>query len=302
MKKKKIIITGANGFLGSSLTNYFSKKNYELTCVYNRNIKKKIKKKNIKYIKQNLLKKIPISRFKGNFNALLHFAGPKNDRASVTNNSKIFKDAIKLDKNVIQFCLKKKIKCFIYASSSAVYDLNEGKKRNKNNFKETNTNSYSNPDGSYGRSKLKIENYLINIGQKKLKSTSCRIFSIYGKNTKTIINIWKKNIIKNKQINIWGKEEIIRSWLYIDDFLKAIEIILNNKKILKVVNIGSDEKTSLKDIIKIIMKKYKIRNVKILKIKNFYPGPKIRYANKTKLLKLGWKQKFNLFSGLEKIT
>ena len=68
--------------------------------------------------------------------------------------------------------------------------------------------------------------------------------------------------------------------------MKAIEIILNNKKILKVVNIGSDEKTSLKDIIKIIMKKYKIQNVKILKNKNFYPGPKIRYANKTKLLKL----------------
>ena len=46
--------------------------------------------------------------------------------------------------------------------------------------------------------------------------------------------------------------------------LRAIEIILNNKKILKVVNIGSDEKTSLYDIIKIIMKKYKIKNVRIL--------------------------------------
>ena len=68
-----------------------------------------------------------------------------------------------------------------------------------------------------------------------------------------------------------------------------------------MVNIGSDEKTSLYDIIKIIMKKYKIKNVRILENKNFYPGPKIRYANKAKLLKLGWKQKFNLFSGLEKI-
>ena len=274
---------------------------YDLLCVYNKNIKKKIKKKNIKYIKQDLSKKISINKFKGSFYALLHFAGPKNDRASVTNNNKIFKDAIKLDKNVIRFCLKKGIKRLIYASSSAVYDLNEGKKKKNNSFKESNTNNHTNPDGSYGRSKLNIENYLAKIDQKKLKSTSCRIFSIYGKNTKTIINLWKKNIKKNKQINIWGKEEIIRSWLYIDDFLRAIEIILNNKKILKVVNIGSDEKTSLYDIIKIIMKKYKIKNVRILENKNFYPGPKIRYANKAKLLKLGWKQKFNLFSGLEKI-
>ena len=31
-------------------------------------------------------------------------------------------------------------------------------------------------DGSYGRSKLNIENYLAKIDQKKLKSTSCRFF------------------------------------------------------------------------------------------------------------------------------
>ena len=91
-------------------------------------LKKKLKKK-YQYIKQDLSKKISINKFKGSFYALLHFAGPKNDRASVTNNNKIFKDAIKLDKNVIRFCLKKGIKRLIYASSSAVYDLNEGKKK-----------------------------------------------------------------------------------------------------------------------------------------------------------------------------
>ena len=36
------------------------------------------------------------------------------------------------------------------------------------------------------------ENYLNKISIKKLKSVSCRIFSIYGKNTNTIINVWKK--------------------------------------------------------------------------------------------------------------
>ena len=47
------------------------------------------------------------------------------------------------------------------------------------------------------------------------------------------------------------------------------------------------------------MKKYKIKNVRILENENFYPGP-IRYANKAKL-EIRLKQKFNLFSGLEKI-
>ena len=38
-------------------------------------------------------------------------------------------DTIQIDKNTIDFSIKKKIKLFLYASSSAVYDLNEGLKR-----------------------------------------------------------------------------------------------------------------------------------------------------------------------------
>ena len=39
---KKIMITGANGYLGSKLTKYFSNLNYDLLCVFNKKINKKI--------------------------------------------------------------------------------------------------------------------------------------------------------------------------------------------------------------------------------------------------------------------
>jgi len=298
--KKSIIITGANGFLGSNLVQYFSKFDYDITCIYKKNLKSRIKKKNIVYIKFDLQKKLPLNKIKGNFDALLHFAGPKNSRSFVNKNKKKILTAIKIDKNIINFCLKKKIKKFIYASSSAVYDLKEGLKNNSP-FREENVNKNTNPDGLYGSTKRTIEKYLNTIPQKKMKTTSCRIFSIFGPNTNTIINIWKNNIKKNKKIYIWGDKNIIRSWLYIDDFLSAIHFILQSEKKIKVINIGSDKIISLDKIIRIIKKKYKKKKIDLIENKNIYPGPMVRYSNNKKLIKLGWRQKISLIKGLSLI-
>ncbi len=296
---KKIIVTGSNGYIGSHLVKYFSKiKNFEIICIINKKVNKKILKKNVKYIKHNLLKKIPKTKIKEKIHAVLHFAGAKNDREFVNKNKKKVLEGIKIDKNIIDFSVKKKINIFIYASSAAVYDLSEGTK--KNPFREENVKKNTSFDGTYGYTKKITENYLNRISTKKLKSVSCRIFSIYGKNTNTIINIWKKKILKNKKIDIWGKKKIIRSWLHLDDLITAIYYLLEKKHRYKVVNIGSNERTSLIKIANIIGKKYK-KKIKINYIDNNYPGPTIRFSDQKKLKLLGWRQKIHLNKGLDLI-
>ena len=297
--EKKIVITGSNGYLGSNLVRYFSKiKNLKIICIINKKNNKKIKKKNIKYVKHNLLYKVPDYKIDDNIFAVLHFAGPKNDRNYVNKNKKKILHGKKIDKNIIDFSIKKKIKLFVYASSAAVYDLKE--ERKKKPFKEENVKKNTSYDGTYGFTKKFTENYLKKIPNKKLKSVSCRIFSIYGKNTNTIINLWKKNIIQGKKIDIWGKKKVIRSWLHLNDFLSAIHKLLEKKHSFKAINIGSNEITSLESIIKIISKKYN-RKYKINYLNNTYPGPLIRYANQNKLKKLGWRQKIYLNKGLDLI-
>tara|TARA_Y100000591_G_C21846648_1_gene709109 strand:- start:563 stop:1474 length:912 start_codon:yes stop_codon:yes gene_type:complete len=299
LSSKRIIITGSNGYIGSHLVKYFSKlKNFELICITNKKENKKILKKNIKYIKHNLLKKIPKTKIKENIYAVLHFAGPKNDREYVNKNKKKVLEGIKIDKNIINFSVKKKIKIFIYASSAAVYELSEGTK--KNPFREENIKKNSSYDGTYGYTKKFTENYLNKISIKKLKSVSCRIFSIYGKNTNTIINIWKKKILKNKEIDIWGKKKVIRSWLHLNDLITAIYYLLEKKHNYKIVNIGSNERTSLIKIANIIGKKFK-KKVRINYVDNNYPGPTIRFADQKKMKLLGWRQKIYLNKGLDLI-
>lgn len=298
---KKIIVTGSNGYLGSNIVKYFSKfEDYEILCIYKNQIKKKIYKKNIFYLKHNLLKKIPLKKIKKEYDAVLHFAGPKNDRLSVTKNINKIYEGLKIDKNIIDFSIKKNIKLFLYASSAAVYDVDEGEKSIKDSFKEANVKKNKNNDGVYGFTKMKTEEYLSKISSKNFNYIICRIFSIYGKNSKTIINNWKKKIILNRTIHLWSKKKIVRSWLHIDDFLEAIRIILSKHKGSNIINIGSNEKTSLQDIIKIIQKKYNKSSKVIFRNIN-YAGPNIRFANQNKLKKLGWKQKIYLFDGLELI-
>ena len=297
----KIIITGSNGYLGLSLVKYFSKfKNFKILCIHKSKIKSKVKRKNVNYIKHNLLFKIPDVKIKSKYDVLLHFAGPKNDRSSVSRNKKKILEGIKIDKNIIDFSIKKKIKLFVYASSAAVYSLKEGENSFNNSFKEENVKKNTSYDGVYGYTKKYTENYLQQISNKKLNYIICRIFSIYGKNTKTIINLWKKKVIKKKTISIWGSEKIVRSWLHIDDFLSAIKTIIKKKNSFKKINIGSNEIISLEDIIEIIKKKYK-KEIKIKYNKKKYPGPLIRFANQQKMRKLGWKQKIYLSKGLELI-
>ena len=60
--KNFLMITGAGGFIGSSLVNYFSKKKVKVHAYFNNKIEKNLKK-NIIYVKKNLknLKKLIIT-------------------------------------------------------------------------------------------------------------------------------------------------------------------------------------------------------------------------------------------------
>ena len=123
-------------------------------------------------------------------------------------------------------------------------------------------------------------------------------FSVYGKYSDTIINKWKIKIKKNFNINIWGNGKTIRSWLHINDAIDGIVKMTTNKSKSVIYNLGSNEKTSLNQVYKIIKKKYPNSKTLVIYNKNFESGPKKRFTDCKNLKKLNWKQKINLNKGL----
>ena len=104
---------------------------------------------------------------------------------------------------------------------------------------------------------------------------------------------------KDNKFKIKGKGNETRSFIFIDDFVNAFNLILKKGKHLNIYNIGTDEEIKISHlalkISQFFNKKIVLRRIKIAK-----GSTKRRCPNILKITKLGFKQKYNLNLGLHK--
>lgn len=193
-----------------------------------------------------------------------------------------------------------------YSSSACMYpDYNQ---TDPENPKCEEDSAYpANPDSEYGWEKLFSERlYLAYARNYGLKIKIARYHNIYGP-----MGTWDggrekapaalcRKIAKakhDKNIEIWGSGEQTRSFLFIDDCIKATRLLVSNKDFHGPVNIGSEELISINNLALLIAK---ISN-KTIEI-NHVPGPQGvmgRNSDNTLIEKeLGWKYEYRLVDGL----
>ena len=269
MIKKKFGITGAKGSLGRILI----KQNPGIKFIcFKGDIRNKFKVK--KWVLDN------------EFETIIHLAAIVPIKTVNQNKKKALQVNFDGTKHLVDAILKSKIKWFFFASTSHVYS--SSKKKISESFPK-------NPTSYYGKTKLLAENYIIkNLSRSKIRFCIGRIFSTSNINQKKnylvpdLINKTKKvkNLIELKNLNHY------RDFISMVDISKII-IILYKKNFQGKINIGRGQAILLKDIAKIISKKFK-------KECKFKDNKKITYlvANINKLKKYF---KFNKNTKLEKI-
>lgn len=233
---KHVVISGYNSFIGNSF--YKKYKNKFKITKYKKNIN------NSSELKKFLIK--------NNTTHFINFAGLSREKCS-KNHKDCFKTNYKSTESIINIFNKlKKKPVFIFISTSHVYN------NAKNKLKET---SKTNPKSLYAKLKLESENY---IKKNYTKYSIIRLFNVYGSNQPKnhfIPDITEK-IKLRKIIKI---DNSIRDFIHVSEAVNAINFIIN-KKIYKIVNVGSSKGVSLKNIIKKISTKLKIEP--IIQIKN----------------------------------
>ena len=195
-----------------------------------------------------------------------------------------------------------KVDKFIYASSFTVYGDNKSSEI-------LDEESNCNPKSFYAVSKYASEKYLQILCEKFLiKWNILRMFNVYGPGQdmnridQGIVSIYLNYIKNYKVLPVKGSLERFRDLIYIDDVLEAWVLCLEDKKNYnQIFNLGSGEKTYVKDMIKEIIRLYKKENKIEVKIVDSTPGDiKGCYANIEKIKKrLSFKPKIKFKSGIK---
>jgi UDP-glucose 4-epimerase len=219
MKNNKILIFGSSGFLGSHLVSALEKKNEVIQ--FDANSPDSIKSKS-KFIQGSILDKESISKAMNGVDIVYHFAA-MTDLDIVNNNpAHAIEVNIAGTSNILDACIREKVKRFIFSSSVYVYSEFGGVYKSTKQACELLIEDY---DKMYG-----------------LSYTILQLGSIYGpgaKQTNLISRLIYDAITKGEVLhNGTGEEE--RQYLYVEDVVKAaidsIDGIYNKKKIILLGN------------------------------------------------------------------
>ncbi len=308
-----IVVTGCLGFIGFHLSNKLSN-NKIVLGIDNYDDYYSIKKKRERY---NLLKKhknfkfvkVDLNNFKElrklfdkyKVNKVIHLAAQPGVRVSIKNPYNTLKQNLIPFMNILEISRIKKVRKFIYASSSSVYGLTETYPFSENDYKNV-------PSSVYGATKLSNEiiaqSYSKNF---KMKCIGLRFFTVYGPYGRPDMAYYSflENLKKNKSINIFNKGIMKRDFTYIDDVVEGI-INISKKKINNnhlILNIGKGKPDKLMDMVKLIEKNYK-KKFKINYTNNIPEGDiKMTFSNTNKAKKLiNWKPKTSLKEGMKKFV
>ena len=307
MKKKTFLVTGGTGFIGSHICELLIKKNYNVKIIDNnfRGRISKIKgiKKNIKFIKGDIRNRKVLDKALKNTDAVIHLAYVNGTKYFYSKPVLVLDVAVKGISNIIDGCIKQKIKELYLASSSEVYQTpNKVPTDEKETLKIPNI---FNPRYSYGGGKILTELMGIHYGKKYFKKLIIfRPHNVYGNNmgnehvVPEFINRFKK--LKGKFFKIQGTGNEIRSFIYIEDFVDAFNLILNKGKHLNIYNIGTNQRIKIIELVNKLSKIFE-RKIIIKKTPLSKGGTTIRVPNINKIKKLGFKYKFSLDKGLKKM-
>lgn len=133
---------------------------------------------------------------------------------------------------------------------------------------------------------------------------SVRPFNIYGPGQigEGAIQIFIKNAVRNKNIEIHGDGDQIRSWCYIDDMMDGVMLCLTNKKAVgEIFNIGNPKGTvTISSLAEKIVTLCKTKS-KIVYVPKNYVDVELRIPSieKAETL-LGFKPKVDLNNGIKK--
>ena len=307
-KNSRIFLAGHNGLVGSSTLSELKKNGFKNIITVNR---KQLDLRDYYKVEKFFKKK----KIEGIIIAAARAGG------ILANNSfqkDFFFENIEIQNSLLKIAIKKKVKKVIFLGTSCIYP-----KYAKNPIKEEKllTGSLEKTNQCYAIAKIAgiklCEALFYDHGLDVVCLMPTNIYGVkdnFDKNYGHVIPAMIEKFLYAKRnnlekVNLFGTGKPIREFLFSDDLASAIVKIISTpkKKIMNItknkfpiINVGSGESVTIKKL-SILIQKLTNYQGKIVFDKKYPDGTFKKNLNSSKIRKLNWRPKVNLFFGLKKV-
>jgi len=239
--KKRILVTGANGFIGQNFIKRFGHKSYEISALdYQPELVVDSSKVN-EYFSINIRKPFQLD---SNFDVVIHLAA-LNRTHNVGNLTYDQFKAVNVTgtENVANSCNFKK---FIFFSTAKLYQTTS---------RQIKEDSPVEPTSFYQRSKYEAELACKEeIENKKLIILRPTNITGINQKSKSIVPVFFSQALNNKPIEIFVPKNKKIQLLSVNDVLRALKIIISNDHIHGIFNLSNEDKIEIKKLAEKIIK------------------------------------------------
>ncbi|MFW9866398.1 MAG: SDR family NAD(P)-dependent oxidoreductase [Candidatus Thorarchaeota archaeon] len=264
---KRVVVTGAAGFIGSNLTDKLLELNAEVIGIDNlfngkiENLEDALKNENFKFYKGDIRDLNFLLDVCKDIDIIFHQAAFTNVQESIRMPESCNDINVKGILNVLNTMRKNNIGKIIHASSAAIYGDTPTLPKKENMHRL--------PISPYGVSKLACEAYLRAYYEVYgINSISLRYFNVYGPRQMDspysgVIAIWLGRIIRNEDLIVFGDGTNSRDFTYIKDIIQANLLAPENDSGCEILNIACGSPISLTNLANLMLKITKKENLKI---------------------------------------
>lgn len=190
------------------------------------------------------------------FDLVIHLAAIVGGRQTIDNNPLSVATDLSIDSEMCQWALRTKPYRLVYFSSSAAYPIKLQTEKYRLKEEDIDLSSVSNPDMTYGWSKLTGEYLLQFLNREKIKTFVFRPFTGYG--TDQDLDYPFPSYIKRakdrvEKFDIWGDGNQVRDFIHMRDIVDAVDTAIQ-EDIDFPVNLGSGHATSFNELFQMVCK------------------------------------------------
>ncbi len=305
----KILVLGGSGFIGQNLMNLLFKNKYEVVGTYLKTDINRLDRR-YKWIKVDLRSHRKIDRIFNDYDLIINCAAITSGAKVINENPLLhLYDNLLINTNIACGLSQTKNKTFIFISSSVVYPDSSRSMSEKHAKGE-----FSLVYEAVGSMKYYSENVFRLTAEKSVdKNINVLIIrpsNLYGPMdkfgdgvSKVIPSLIKRMINTESVVKIWGDGKQVRDFLYIDDFVRAILLLIKKEKINHIYNeynISNGEYITIKNLAKEI-RGIVNKDLRLIYLKDMPKTIDVRKISSKKFQsEFKWKAKTSIKIGLTK--